>query len=97
MVKHVIKSIDTYFCLNCDDYVQHKEDIFNDGWSLFDGAGYLRRDILGKKEHVKQGGQTHNIIVTLMVEDPTALHFPVRTVDGCSSNFCLQYFILFYM
>ena len=39
---------------------------------------------------MKKGDKTHNVIK--MVEDSTALHFPVYTVDGCPFNFCVSVF-----
>ena len=45
VVNHVIKGIQVNFCLNCDDWVQQKERIFDQGWSLVDNNGYLRRDV----------------------------------------------------
>ena len=45
VVKHMIENIETYFCLNCDDWVQHKQNIYNPGWTLMNEAGNLRMDI----------------------------------------------------
>ena len=45
VVKHVIENMEIYFCLNCEDWVQHKQNVLKEGWSLFDGAGFLRTDI----------------------------------------------------
>ena len=45
VVKHTIKYTDVFFCLNCDDWVQCKNDVFDEGWSLLDTNGCLRRDV----------------------------------------------------
>ena len=45
VVKHVIQNIGTYFCLNCDDWIREKSRVFEQGWTLLDQYGYLRRDI----------------------------------------------------
>ena len=34
-----------YFCLNCDEWVQNKENVFDAGWTLLDKDGYLRMGI----------------------------------------------------
>ena len=33
------------YCLNCEDWVQFKTKVFDPNWTLFDKAGYLRRNI----------------------------------------------------
>ena len=30
-------------CLNCDDWIQQKNFVLEQGWTLFDEAGYLRQ------------------------------------------------------
>ena len=45
VVKHIIQNMETYFCLNCDDWVKDKERVFEHGWTLLDQYGYLRKDI----------------------------------------------------
>ena len=45
VVKHVINSMETFFCLNCDDWVKYKPKVLEQGWTLFDNAGYLRTDV----------------------------------------------------
>ena len=45
VVKHIIQNMETYFCLNCDDWVKDKERVFEHGWTLLDQYGYLRIDI----------------------------------------------------
>ena len=42
VVKHTIKNHQVYFCLNCDDWVQSKENVFDQGWSLLGADGFLR-------------------------------------------------------
>ena len=36
LVKHVIHGHETFFCLNCEDWVQFKTDVYNPNWTLFD-------------------------------------------------------------
>ena len=43
--EHLIKSMRVYFCLNCDDWINEKAAVFNQGWTMFDEAGFLRHDI----------------------------------------------------
>ena len=43
--EHIIKSMRVYFCLNCDDWIKEKAAVLNQGWTLFDEAGFLRHDI----------------------------------------------------
>ena len=45
VVEHFIGNIRTYFCLNCNDWVNHKQKVLEHGWTLFDEAGNLRVDI----------------------------------------------------
>ena len=45
VIEHMINDIKTFFCLNCEDWIQCKERVYEPGWSLFDEHGYLRRDI----------------------------------------------------
>ena len=45
VVKHIIQGHETFFCLNCEDWVKFKGNVFDQNWSLFDEAGYLRRNI----------------------------------------------------
>ena len=45
VVEHVIENMKVFFCLNCDDWIQHKANVFNPGWTLFDEEGYLRHGI----------------------------------------------------
>ena len=45
VVKHVLEDMEVYFCLNCEDWVQYKQNVFKEGWSLFDKEVFLRTDI----------------------------------------------------
>ena len=40
--KHVINNKKIFFCLNCDDWIQYKLKVFDQGWTLLDAEGYLR-------------------------------------------------------
>ena len=42
---HIILNMEVFFCLNCDDWIQEKAAVFNDGWTMFDETGALRYDI----------------------------------------------------
>ena len=41
VVQHKIEDRELYFCLNCEDWVRHKERVLDEGWSLFDQYGNL--------------------------------------------------------
>ena len=41
VVEHKIEDKEVYFCLNCEDWVQHKNRVLDQGWSLFDQDGNL--------------------------------------------------------
>ena len=45
VVEHMIGNHTAYFCLNCDDWIQQKWKVFEEGWTLKDGSGNLRRDV----------------------------------------------------
>ena len=45
VVKNIVNSKVCYFCLNCNDWIQHKASVFDEGWTLRDEAGYLRTNI----------------------------------------------------
>ena len=45
VVEHDIQNKITFFCLNCEDWIRKKENVFVEGWSLFDNDGYLRHDV----------------------------------------------------
>ena len=41
VVKHIIKGMEVCFCLNCEDWVHHKDTVLDQGWSLYDQDGNL--------------------------------------------------------
>ena len=43
--EHGIRNITVFFCLNCDDWVKQKGAVLDQGWTLFDEAGFLRSDV----------------------------------------------------
>ena len=45
VVKHELNNMQVFFCLNCEDWVQDKSKVLEDGWALFDQAGNLRYDV----------------------------------------------------
>ena len=45
VVKHVIKNMQLWFCLNCDEWIQDKEKVLGKDWTLFDQNGDLRKDV----------------------------------------------------
>ena len=45
VVKHTIKNTEVIFCLNCDAWIQDKEQVLKENWTLFDNNGDLRRNI----------------------------------------------------
>ena len=45
MEEQVIKGIRVFFCLNCHDWIKDKPAVFEQGWTMFDGAGFLRTDV----------------------------------------------------
>ena len=45
VVGHNIKNTQTFFCLNCEDWIKNKVNVLDAGWSLFDQFGYLRNDV----------------------------------------------------
>ena len=45
VVEHVIQHRKVYFCLNCDDWLAKKSEVFNVGWTLLDQHGNLRQDV----------------------------------------------------
>ena len=38
--KHIIENQSVYFCLNCDDWIQFKSKVFDQGWTLLDKEGF---------------------------------------------------------
>ena len=45
VVEHLILNRLTFFCLNCNDWIRDKTRVFEEGWTLFDEAGFLRHDV----------------------------------------------------
>ena len=45
VVQHNINGKETFFCLNCQDWIQYKTRVHNHNWTLYDEAGNLRRDV----------------------------------------------------
>ena len=45
VVEHMILNRRTFFCLNCNDWIKDKTRVFEEGWTLFDEAGFLRHDV----------------------------------------------------
>ena len=45
IVAYKIQNIDLCFCLNCEDWIKNKPAVLEQGWTLFDKAGYLRQDV----------------------------------------------------
>ena len=45
VVEHVIRNMRIFFCLNCNDWIKHKEAVLDQGWTLLDEAGFLRNNI----------------------------------------------------
>ena len=71
LVKHVINGHETFFCLNCEDWVQFKTDVYNPNWTLFDEEGYLKINIWENKSNGKQ----------MMVVNPTACNSPLLVMS----------------
>ena len=45
MEEHNIKNMRVFFCLNCYDWIKDKNAVFEQGWSMFDEAGFLWTDV----------------------------------------------------
>lgn len=45
LVGHSIRNMNIFFCLNCNDWIQKKEEVLDQGWSLLDEEGFLRNNI----------------------------------------------------
>ena len=45
VVEYSMQNQKVHFCLNCDDWVKQKEQVFDAGWTLLDFNGFLRRGI----------------------------------------------------
>ena len=43
--KHMLNNMETFFCLNCDDFIKDKAMVLQEGWTILDSNGLLRRDI----------------------------------------------------
>ena len=41
----IVNGQETFFCLNCEDWVKFKIMVHEQNWTLYDKSGYLRRDI----------------------------------------------------
>ena len=42
---YIIYDKAVFFCLNCDDWIGEKSRVFDQGWTLLDDQGFLRRGI----------------------------------------------------
>ena len=45
VVKHNVNGRETFFCLNCQDWIKFKTRVHDKNWTLFDEAGNLRVDV----------------------------------------------------
>ena len=45
VVEHIIDGRQFYLCLNCNDWIHFKADIFTNGWTLLDAHGNLKTNI----------------------------------------------------
>ena len=45
VVKHIIQNTKTFFCLNCEDWIKEKENVYSEGWTMFDESGNLKHDV----------------------------------------------------
>lgn len=45
VVQNIVANTPFYLCLNCDEWIKHKDKIMTPGWSLFNQNGDLRRDV----------------------------------------------------
>ena len=45
VMEYTIHNQRVHFCLNCDDWVKQKENVFDEGWTLLDQDGFLRTEI----------------------------------------------------
>ena len=53
VVEHNIFNMKAFFCLNCDDWIKNKNNVFNQGWLLFDNSEILDMMSKGRKINVK--------------------------------------------
>ena len=42
---HIIRDMNIFFCLNCDEWIQNKSEVLKKGWTLFDKDGFWKRDV----------------------------------------------------
>ena len=45
LVECVIRNMNIFFCLNCNDWIKDKEAVIDQGWTLLDEAGFLRNNV----------------------------------------------------
>ena len=45
VMQYFVGNTGFFLCLNCVDWIKHKENIITPGWTLFDSNGDLRRDV----------------------------------------------------
>ena len=45
VVEHELNNHVVYFCLNCDDWIEDKNKVLDQNWTLLDERGHLRRDL----------------------------------------------------
>jgi hypothetical protein len=51
VVGHILNDKRCYFCLNCNDWIQHKANVFNKGWTLLDDTcGRISKQTTKQKE-----------------------------------------------
>ena len=43
--RHLIQNTETFFCLDCDDWIKDKTRVFDEDWTLLDNNGFLRMDL----------------------------------------------------
>ena len=60
-VDHVIKNMNIFFSLNCNDWIRDKEAVLDQCWALLDEAGFLRNNALTGKF------KTQNISMVLIL------------------------------
>ena len=45
VVQHEVNNIGFNLCLNCEDWIQFKDNVLDPDWTIFDNNGFLRRDV----------------------------------------------------
>ena len=45
VVQNIVQNVGFYLCLNCDGWIQRKNEILLPGWSLFDENGDLNQNV----------------------------------------------------